>query len=197
MSLLDDLLNEADPALQQPAATPLTPVAPAVPRAVPQPGLGTELLDEAEAAKGAGFFSGLKDLGVSAVAAVPQAVKTVPDILRMAVGDAQVMNPITGEMEDSPYKKLSELLGGLSDWISEKGHSDSTQAQRRNVARFMEDDKKSWKDLPEVLAQNPMGAGTQGVESILSMLVPAGAGAAAAKGAGAMGKALRMAVSPE
>lgn len=61
----------------------------------------------------------------------------------------------------------------------------------------MEDDKKSWKDLPEVLAQNPMGAGTQGVESILSMLVPAGAGAAAAKGAGAMGKALKMAVSPE
>ncbi|WP_337608599.1 hypothetical protein [Duodenibacillus massiliensis] len=101
------------------------------------------------------------------------------------------------EMEDSPYKKLSELLGGLSDWISEKGHSDSTQAQRRNVARFMEDDKKSWKDLPEVLAQNPMGAGTQGVESILSMLVPAGAGVAAAKGAGAMGKALKMAVSPE
>ena len=197
MSLLDDLLNEADPALQQPAATPATPVAPAVPQAIPQPGLGAELLDEAEAAKGAGFFSGLKDLGVSAVAAVPQAVKTVPDILRMAVGDAQVMNPITGEMEDSPYKKLSELLGGLSDWISEKGHSDSTQAQRRNVARFMEDDKKSWKDLPEVLAQNPMGAGTQGVESILSMLVPAGAGAAAAKGAGAMGKALKMAVSPE
>lgn len=196
MSLLDDLLNEADPALQQPAATPATPVAPAVPQAIPQPGLGAELLDEAEAAKGAGFFSGLKDLGVSAVAAVPQAVKTVPDILRMAVGDAQVMNPITGEMEDSPYKKLSELLGGLSDWISEKGHSDSTQAQRRNVARFMEDDKKSWKDLPEVLAQNPMGAGTQGVESILSMLVPAGAGAAAAKGAGAMGKALKMAVSP-
>lgn len=197
MSLLDDLLNEADPALQQPAATPATPVAPAVPQAIPQPGLGAELLDEAEAAKGAGFFSGLKDLGVSAAAAVPQAVKTVPDILRMAVGDAQVMNPITGEMEDSPYKKLSELLGGLSDWISEKGHSDSTQAQRRNVARFMEDDKKSWKDLPEVLAQNPMGAGTQGVESILSMLVPAGAGAAAAKGAGAMGKALKMAVSPE
>lgn len=197
MSLLDDLLNEADPALQQPAVTPATPVAPAVPQAIPQPGLGAELLDEAEAAKGAGFFSGLKDLGVSAAAAVPQAVKTVPDILRMAVGDAQVMNPITGEMEDSPYKKLSELLGGLSDWISEKGHSDSTQAQRRNVARFMEDDKKSWKDLPEVLAQNPMGAGTQGVESILSMLVPAGAGAAAAKGAGAMGKALRMAVSPE
>lgn len=197
MSLLDDLLNEADPALQQPAATPATPVAPAVPQAIPQPGLGAELLDEAEAAKGAGFFSGLKDLGVSAVAAVPLAVKTVPDILRMAVGDAQVMNPITGEMEDSPYKKLSELLGGLSDWISEKGHSDSTQAQRRNVARFMEDDKKSWKDLPEVLAQNPMGAGTQGVESILSMLVPAGAGAAAAKGAGAMGKALKMAVSPE
>lgn len=197
MSLLDDLLNEADPALQQPAATPATPVAPAVPQAIPQTGLGAELLDEAEAAKGAGFFSGLKDLGVSAVAAVPQAVKTVPDILRMAVGDAQVMNPITGEMEDSPYKKLSELLGGLSDWISEKGHSDSTQAQRRNVARFMEDDKKSWKDLPEVLAQNPMGAGTQGVESILSMLVPAGAGAAAAKGAGAMGKALKMAVSPE
>ncbi len=197
MSLLDDLLNEADPALQQPAATPATPVAPAVPQAIPQPGLGAELLDEAEAAKGAGFFSGLKDLGVSAVAAVPQAVKTVPDILRMAVGDAQVMNPITGEMEDSPYKKLSELLGGLSDWISEKGHSDSTQAQRRNVARFMEDDKKSWKDLPEVLAQNPMGAGTQGVESILSMLVPAGAGAAAAKGAGAIGKALKMAVSPE
>lgn len=197
MSLLDDLLNEADPALQQPAATPATPVAPAVPQAIPQPGLGAELLDEAEAAKGAGFFSGLKDLGVSAVAAVPQAVKTVPDILRMAVGDAQVMNPITGEMEDSPYKKLSELLGGLSDWISEKGHSDSTQAQRRNVARFMEDDKKSWEDLPEVLAQNPMGAGTQGVESILSMLVPAGAGAAAAKGAGAMGKALKMAVSPE
>ena len=197
MSLLDDLLNEADPALQQPAAAPATPVAPAVPQAIPQPGLGAELLDEAEAAKGAGFFSGLKDLGVSAVAAVPQAVKTVPDILRMAVGDAQVMNPITGEMEDSPYKKLSELLGGLSDWISEKGHSDSTQAQRRNVARFMEDDKKSWKDLPEVLAQNPMGAGTQGVESILSMLVPAGAGAAAAKGAGAMGKALKMAISPE
>ena len=197
MSLLDDLLNEADPALQQPAATPATPVAPAVPQAIPQPGLGAELLDEAEAAKGVGFFSGLKDLGVSAVAAVPQAVKTVPDILRMAVGDAQVMNPITGEMEDSPYKKLSELLSGLSDWISEKGHSDSTQAQRRNVARFMEDDKKSWKDLPEVLAQNPMGAGTQGVESILSMLVPAGAGAAAAKGAGAMGKALKMAVSPE
>lgn len=197
MSLLDDLLNEADPALQQPAATPATPVAPAVPQAIPQPGLGAELLDEAEAAKGAGFFSGLKDLGVSAAAAVPQAVKTVPDILRMAVGDAQVMNPITGEMEDSPYKKLSELLGGLSDWISEKGHSDSTQAQRRNVARFMEDDKKSWKDLPEVLAQNPMGAGTQGVESILSMLVPAGAGAAAAKGAGAMGKALKMAISPE
>ncbi len=197
MSLLDDLLNEADPALQQPAATPATPVAPAVPQAIPQPGLGAELLDEAEAAKGAGFFSGLKDLGVSAVAAVPQAVKTVPDILRMAVGDAQVMNPISREMEDSPYKKLSELLGGLSDWISEKGHSDSTQAQRRNVARFMEDDKKSWKDLPEVLAQNPMGAGTQGVESILSMLVPAGAGAAAAKGAGAMGKALKMAVSPE
>ena len=197
MSLLDDLLNEADPALQQPAATPATPVAPAVPQAIPQPGLGAELLDEAEAAKGAGFFSGLKDLGVSAAAAVPQAVKTVPDILRMAVGDAQVMNPITGEMEDSPYKKLSELLGGLSDWISEKGHSDSTQAQRRNVARFMEDDKKSWKDLPEVLAQNPMGAGTQGVESILSMLVPAGAGVAAAKGAGAMGKALKMAVSPE
>lgn len=197
MSLLDDLLNEADPALQQPAATPATPVAPAVPQAIPQPGLGAEFLDEAEAAKGAGFFSGLKDLGVSAAAAVPQAVKTVPDILRMAVGDAQVMNPITGEMEDSPYKKLSELLGGLSDWISEKGHSDSTQAQRRNVARFMEDDKKSWKDLPEVLAQNPMGAGTQGVESILSMLVPAGAGAAAAKGAGAMGKALKMAVSPE
>ena len=197
MSLLDDLLNEADPALQQPAATPATPVAPAVPQAIPQPGLGAELLDEAEAAKGAGFFSGLKDLGVSAAAAVPQAVKTVPDILRMAVGDAQVMNPITGEMEDSPYKKLSELLGGLSDWISEKGHSDSTQAQRRNVARFMEDDKKSWKDLPEVLAQNPMGASTQGVESILSMLVPAGAGAAAAKGAGAMGKALKMAVSPE
>lgn len=197
MSLLDDLLNEADPALQQPAATPATPVAPAVPQAIPQPGLGAELLDEAEAAKGVGFFSGLKDLGVSAAAAVPQAVKTVPDILRMAVGDAQVMNPITGEMEDSPYKKLSELLGGLSDWISEKGHSDSTQAQRRNVARFMEDDKKSWKDLPEVLAQNPMGAGTQGVESILSMLVPAGAGAAAAKGAGAMGKALKMAVSPE
>ena len=197
MSLLDDLLNEADPALQQPAATPATPVAPAVPQAIPQPGLGAELLDEAEAAKGAGFFSGLKDLGVSAAAAVPQAVKTVPDILRMAVGDAQVMNPVTGEMEDSPYKKLSELLGGLSDWISEKGHSDSTQAQRRNVARFMEDDKKSWKDLPEVLAQNPMGAGTQGVESILSMLVPAGAGAAAAKGAGAMGKALKMAVSPE
>lgn len=197
MSLLDDLLNEADPALQQPAAAPATPVAPAVPQAIPQPGLGAELLDEAEAAKGAGFFSGLKDLGVSAVAAVPQAVKTVPDILRMAVGDAQVMNPITGEMEDSPYKKLSELLGGLSDWISEKGHSDSTQAQRRNVARFMEDDKKSWKDLPEVLAQNPMGAGTQGVESILSMLVPAGAGAAAAKGAGAIGKALKMAVSPE
>ena len=197
MSLLDDLLNEADPALQQPAATPATPVAPAVPQAIPQPGLGAELLDEAEAAKGAGFFSGLKDLGVSAVAAVPQAVKTVPDILRMAVGDAQVMNPITGEMEDSPYKKLSELLGGLSDWISEKGHSDSTQAQRRNVARFMEDDKKSWKDLPEVLAHNPMGAGTQGVESILSMLVPAGAGVAAAKGAGAMGKALKMAVSPE
>lgn len=197
MSLLDDLLNEADPALQQPAATPATPVAPAVPQAIPQPGLGAELLDEAEAAKGVGFFSGLKDLGVSAAAAVPQAVKTVPDILRMAVGDAQVMNPITGEMEDSPYKKLSELLGGLSDWISEKGHSDSTQAQRRNVARFMEDDKKSWKDLPEVLAQNPMGAGTLGVESILSMLVPAGAGAAAAKGAGAMGKALKMAVSPE
>lgn len=197
MSLLDDLLNEADPALQQPAATQATPVAPAVPQAIPQPGLGAELLDEAEAAKGAGFFSGLKDLGVSAAAAVPQAVKTVPDILRMAVGDAQVMNPITGEMEDSPYKKLSELLGGLSDWISEKGHSDSTQAQRRNVARFMEDDKKSWKDLPEVLAQNPMGAGTQGVESILSMLVPAGAGVAAAKGAGAMGKALKMAVSPE
>lgn len=197
MSLLDDLLNEADPALQQPAATPATPVAPAVPQAIPQPGLGAELLDEAEAAKGAGFFSGLKDLGVSAAAAVPQAVKTVPDILRMAVGDAQVMNPITGEMEDSPYKKLSELLGGLSDWISEKGHSDSTQAQRRNVARFMEDDKKSWKDLPEVLAQNPMGAGTQGVESILSMLVPAGAGVAVAKGAGAMGKALKMAVSPE
>ena len=197
MSLLDDLLNEADPALQQPAATPATPVAPAVPQAIPQPGLGAELLDEAEAAKGVGFFSGLKDLGVSAAAAVPQAVKTVPDILRMAVGDAQVMNPITGEMEDSPYKKLSELLGGLSDWISEKGHSDSTQAQRRNVARFMEDDKKSWKDLPEVLAQNPMGAGTQGVESILSMLVPAGAGVAAAKGAGAMGKALKMAVSPE
>lgn len=197
MSLLDDLLNEADPALQQPAATPATSVAPAVPQAIPQPGLGAELLDEAEAAKGVGFFSGLKDLGVSAAAAVPQAVKTVPDILRMAVGDAQVMNPITGEMEDSPYKKLSELLGGLSDWISEKGHSDSTQAQRRNVARFMEDDKKSWKDLPEVLAQNPMGAGTQGVESILSMLVPAGAGVAAAKGAGAMGKALKMAVSPE
>lgn len=197
MSLLDDLLNEADPALQQPAATPATPVAPAVPQAIPQPGLGAELLDEAEAAKGVGFFSGLKDLGVSAAAAVPQAVKTVPDILRMAVGDAQVMNPITGEMEDSPYKKLSELLGGLSDWISEKGHSDSTQAQRRNVARFMEDDKKSWKDLPEVLAQNPMGAGTQGVESILSMLVPAGAGVAAARGAGAMGKALKMAVSPE
>lgn len=197
MSLLDDLLNEADPALQQPAATPATPVAPAVPQAIPQPGLGAELLDEAEAAKGVGFFSGLKDLGVSAAAAVPQAVKTVPDILRMAVGDAQVMNPITGEMEDSPYKKLSELLGGLSDWISEKGHSDSTQAQRRNVARFMEDDKKSWKDLPEVLAHNPMGAGTQGVESILSMLVPAGAGVAAAKGAGAMGKALKMAVSPE
>ena len=197
MSLLDDLLNEADPALQQPAATPATPVAPAVPQAIPQPGLGAELLDEAEAVKGAGFLSGLKDLGVSAAAAVPQAVKTVPDILRMAVGDAQVMNPITGEMEDSPYKKLSELLGGLSDWISEKGHSDSTQAQRRNIARFMEDDKKSWKDLPEVLAQNPMGAGTQGVESLLSMLVPAGAGAAAAKGAGAMGKALKMAVSPE
>lgn len=63
MSLLDDLLNEADPALQQPAATPATPVAPAVPQAIPQPGLGAELLDEAEAAKGAGFFSGLKDLG--------------------------------------------------------------------------------------------------------------------------------------
>ena len=197
MSLLDDLLNEADPAVQQPAAAPATPVTPEVPRAVPQPGLGAELLDEAEAAKGAGFFSGLKDLGVSAVAAVPQAVKTVPDILRMAVGDAQVMNPVTGEMEDSPFKKLSDLLGGLSDWISEKGHSDSTLAQRRNVARFMEDDKKSWKDLPEVLAQNPMGAGTQGVESILSMFVPAGAGVAAAKGAGAIGKALKMAVSPK
>ena len=40
MSLLDDLLNEADPALQQPAATQATPVAPAVPQAIPQPGLG-------------------------------------------------------------------------------------------------------------------------------------------------------------
>ena len=145
-----------------------------------QPVLGTpktaeDIVDDWDAESG-GLLSGIKDMGVYALSAIPSAAQGIVDVGRMATGD-------------------SDILKSFSDWIAEKNDafkdfalSDAALAQQRRMDRVMADPNYSVADLPSVIADNPRATLGMALESAGSMFLPAGAGVAAAKGVSALGK---------
>lgn len=128
-----------------------------------------QLLDDWDAENG-GFLSGIKDVAVSGVAAIPSMAQSVVDVARMATGDPQVL------------KDTSQFIEGLNNDFKNWALSEATLAQKRRIDRAMSDPNFEWSSMPSLMVSNPRAMANMGVESFGSMLIPAGAGAAAVKG---------------
>ncbi|MBM6928193.1 hypothetical protein [Parasutterella secunda] len=131
-----------------------------------------DIIDEWDAENG-GFFSGLKDMGVYALSAIPTAVQGVVDVGRMATGDADVL------------KNFSDWIGEQTDSFKDFALSDAALAQQRRLDRMMADPNYSIADLPTIIAANPRATVGSALESLGSMVTPTGMGVGAVRGVGA------------
>lgn len=145
-----------------------------------QPVLGApktaeDIVDEWDAESG-GLLSGIKDMGVYALSAIPSAAQGIVDVGRMATGDPDIL------------KNFSDWIGEQTDSFKDFALSDAALAQQRRLNRVMADPNYSIADLPAVIAENPRATLGSAVESAGSMLLPTGTGVAAARLAGQMGR---------
>lgn len=145
-----------------------------------QPVLGApktaeDIVDDWDAESG-GLLSGIKDMGVYALSAIPSAAQGIVDVGRMATGDPDIL------------KNFSDWIGEQTDSFKDFALSDAALAQQRRLNRVMADPNYSIADLPAVIAENPRATLGSAVESAGSMLLPTGTGVAAARLAGQMGR---------
>lgn len=145
-----------------------------------QPVLGApktaeDIVDNWDAESG-GLLSGIKDMGVYALSAIPSAAQGIVDVGRMATGDLDIL------------KNFSDWIGEQTDSFKDFALSDAALAQQRRLDRVMADPNYSIADLPAVIAENPRATLGSAVESAGSMLLPTGTGVAAARLAGQMGR---------
>ena len=145
-----------------------------------QPVLGApktaeDIVDDWDAESG-GLLSGIKDMGVYALSAIPSAAQGIVDVGRMATGDLDIL------------KNFSDWIGEQTDSFKDFALSDAALAQQRRLDRVMADPNYSIADLPAVIAENPRATLGSAVESAGSMLLPTGTGVAAARLAGQMGR---------
>lgn len=145
-----------------------------------QPVLGApktaeDIVDDWDAESG-GLLSGIKDMGVYALSAIPSAAQGIVDVGRMATGDPDIL------------KNFSDWIGEQTDSFKDFALSDAALAQQRRLDRVMADPNYSIADLPAVIAENPRATLGSAVESAGSMLLPTGTGVAAARLAGQMGR---------
>lgn len=145
-----------------------------------QPVLGApktaeDIVDDWDAESG-GLFSGIKDMGVYALSAIPSAAQGIVDVGRMATGDPDIL------------KNFSDWIGEQTDSFKDFALSDAALAQQRRLDRVMADPNYSIADLPAVMADNPRATLGSAVESAGSMLLPTGTGVAAARLVGLMGR---------
>ena len=130
-----------------------------------------EIIDDWDAESG-GILSGAKDTGVYALTAIPTAVQGVVDVVRMATGDPQAL------------KNVSDWIGDQTEAFKDFALSDAALAQQRRTNRMLTDPNYTIADLPRVVAANPRATVGNTVESLGSMVMPAGLGAGAVRGAG-------------
>lgn len=145
-----------------------------------QPVLGApktaeDIVDDWDAESG-GLLSGIKDMGVYALSAIPSAAQGIVDVGRMATGDPDIL------------KNFSDWIGEQTDSFKDFALSDAALAQQRRLDRVMADPNYSIADLPAVMADNPRATLGSAVESAGSMLLPTGTGVAAARLVGQMGR---------
>lgn len=145
-----------------------------------QPVLGApktaeDIVDDWDAESG-GLLSGIKDMGVYALSAIPSAAQGIVDVGRMATGDPDIL------------KNFSDWIGEQTDSFKDLALSDAALAQQRRLDRVMADPNYSIADLPAVMADNPRATLGSAVESAGSMLLPTGTGVAAARLVGQMGR---------
>lgn len=145
-----------------------------------QPVLGApktaeDIVDDWDAESGS-LLSGIKDMGVYALSAIPSAAQGIVDVGRMATGDPDIL------------KNFSDWIGEQTDSFKDFALSDAALAQQRRLNRVMADPNYSIADLPAVIAENPRATLGSAVESAGSMLLPTGTGVAAARLAGQMGR---------
>ena len=155
----EDLLNAWDQGLDQ----PLPVEQPKTPKTA------EELLDDWDA-ENAGFLSGIKDIGASVVASLPATAQGIVDVGRMVTGDPVWM------------ENLSEWIGNKTESLKNATLSDAALAQQRRIQRGLNDPAFKASDLHQLLSDNPLGALTMAGESVGTMVVPIGAGGAAARG---------------
>lgn len=155
----EDLLNAWDQGLDQ----PLPVEQPKTPKTA------EELLDDWDA-ENAGFLSGIKDIGASVVASLPATAQGIVDVGRMVTGDPVWM------------ENLSEWVGNKTESLKNATLSDAALAQQRRIQRGLNDPAFKASDLHQLLSDNPLGALTMAGESVGTMVVPIGAGGAAARG---------------
>ena len=145
-----------------------------------QPVLGApktaeDIVDDWDAESG-GLLSGIKDMGVYALSAIPSAAQGIVDVGRMATGDLDIL------------KNFSDWIGEQTDSFKDFALSDAALAQQRRLDRVMADPNYSIADLPAVIAENPRATLGSAVESAGSMFLPTGTGVAAARLVGQMGR---------
>lgn len=145
-----------------------------------QPVLGApktaeDIVDDWDAESG-GLLSGIKDMGVYALSAIPSAAQGIVDVGRMATGDPDIL------------KNFSDWIGEQTDSFKDFALSDAALAQQRRLDRVMADPNYSIADLPAVMADNPRATLGSAVESAGSMFLPTGTGVAAARLVGQMGR---------
>ena len=137
-----------------------------------------EMSDRVLAERGPGILKGSKDFAASAAIGLGNIPKAVSQIGEMATGSAKPLAMATIIMED------------MQDRARENAVSDETLAQQRMISRIINDPNKGWWDVVKAVPEYPAGALSQLAESLSSFLVPAGAGAGAARGAVMLGRAL-------
>ena len=145
-----------------------------------QPVLGApktaeDIVDDWDAESG-GLLSGIKDMGVYALSAIPSAAQGIVDVGRMATGDPDIL------------KNFSDWIGEQTDSFKDFALSDAALAQQRRLDRVMADPNYSIADLPAVMADNPRATLGSAVESAGLMFLPTGTGVAAARLVGQMGR---------
>ena len=139
------------------------------------PKTAEDIVDDWDAESG-GLLSGIKDMGVYALSAIPSAAQGIVDVGRMATGDPDIL------------KNFSDWIGEQTDSFKDFALSDAALAQQRRLDRVMADPNYSIADLPAVMADNPRATLGSAVESAGSMLLPTGTGVAAARLVGQMGR---------